>query len=241
MEHKMSLEDTSIIEFDNVNKYYSLGKTKVHAVKDVSFSLKKGDFVSFSGPSGSGKSTILNMVGCIDTSDTGTVTIDNKVTNGLKEEEITKLRHETLGFIFQSFNLIPVLNIYENIEFPLLFGKRTEEEKKENKEWINYLIKTVGLEEWREHKPNELSGGQRQRVAVARALATKPSIVLADEPTANLDSKSSEAIIQLMKKMNKNLGTTFVFSTHDPAIVEIADHVITLKDGEIVSNLRHQQ
>jgi putative ABC transport system ATP-binding protein len=237
----MSTNNLSIIKFDNVDKYYSLGKTKVHAVKDVSFSLTKGDFVSFSGPSGSGKSTILNMIGCIDTSDNGQVTIDNKVTNGLKEEEITKLRHETLGFIFQSFNLIPVLNIYENIEFPLLFGKQTEEEKEENKKWINYLIKTVGLEEWKEHKPNELSGGQRQRVAVARALATKPSIVLADEPTANLDSKSSESIIQLMKKMNKNLGTTFVFSTHDPAIVSIADHVIELKDGEIISNVRNQE
>lgn len=237
----MSLDSSSIIKFDNVNKYYSLGKTKVHAVKNVSFSLKKGDFVSFSGPSGSGKSTILNMIGCIDTADTGIVTIDNKVTNGLKEEEITKLRHETLGFIFQSFNLIPVLNIYENIEFPLLFGKQTEEQKEENKEWINYLIKTVGLEEWKEHKPNELSGGQRQRVAVARALVTKPSIVLADEPTANLDSKSSESIIKLMKKINKNLGTTFVFSTHDPAIVSIADHIIKLKDGEIISNVRNQE
>ncbi|MGH4037769.1 MAG: ABC transporter ATP-binding protein [Sphaerochaeta sp.] len=236
----MSTEDTSIIKFDNVNKYYSLGKTKVHAVKDVSFSLAKGDFVSFSGPSGSGKSTILNMIGCIDTADSGSVSIDSRVTDGLSEEDITKLRHKTLGFIFQSFNFIPVLNIYENIEFPLLFGKQTEAQKKENKEWIDYLIKTVGLEEWRDHKPNELSGGQRQRVAVARALATKPAVVLADEPTANLDSVSSESIIQLMKKMNKNLGTTFVFSTHDPVIVAIADHVIKLKDGEIVSNIRNQ-
>ena len=237
----MSLDNSSIIQFENVNKYYSLGKTKVHAIRNVSFSLTQGDFVSFSGPSGSGKSTILNMVGCIDTADTGTVSINNKVTNGLTEAEITKLRHDTLGFIFQSFNLIPVLNIYENIEFPLLFGKQSEEDKKENKKWINYLIETVGLEDWREHKPNELSGGQRQRVAVARALVTKPSIILADEPTANLDSKSSESIIQLMKKMNKNLGTTFVFSTHDPAIVEIADHIIKLKDGEIISNSRHEQ
>ena len=126
----MSAEDTSIIKFDNVNKYYSLGKTKVHAVKDVSFALTKGDFVSFSGPSGSGKSTILNMIGCIDTADSGSVTIDSKVTDNLKEEEITNLRHETLGFIFQSFNLIPVLNIYENIEFPLLFGKQTDFEIK---------------------------------------------------------------------------------------------------------------
>ncbi len=233
-------EDSTIIQFENVDKFYSLGKTKVHAVKDVSFTLTKGDFVSFSGPSGSGKSTILNMIGCIDTADNGDVIIDGQKTTGLSENEITKLRHKTLGFIFQSFNLIPVLNIYENIEFPLLFGKQTEKEKEENKEWINYLIKTVGLEEWKDHKPSELSGGQRQRVAVARALVTKPSVVLADEPTANLDSVSSDNIIHLMKKMNKNLGTTFVFSTHDPAIVEIADHVITLKDGEIVANKRNQ-
>ncbi|MDC7243567.1 MAG: ATP-binding cassette domain-containing protein, partial [Sphaerochaetaceae bacterium] len=162
----MSLDESTIIQFDNVDKYYSLGKTKVHAVKNVSFTLTKGDFVSFSGPSGSGKSTILNMIGCIDSADNGSVIINNKTTEGLKEEEITKLRHETLGFIFQSFNLIPVLNIYENIEFPLLFGKQSDKEKAENKEWINYLIKTVGLEEWKDHKPNELSGGQRQRVAV---------------------------------------------------------------------------
>jgi len=236
----MIQDDSAIIQFENVDKFYSLGKTKVHAVKDVSFTLTKGDFVSFSGPSGSGKSTILNMIGCIDTADNGDVIIDGQKTTGLNENEITKLRHETLGFIFQSFNLIPVLNIYENIEFPLLFGKQTDKEKEENKEWINYLIKTVGLEEWKNHKPSELSGGQRQRVAVARALVTKPSVVLADEPTANLDSVSSDNIIHLMKKMNKNLGTTFVFSTHDPAIVEIADHVITLKDGEIVANERHQ-
>lgn len=236
----MNLDDSTIIQFENVDKYYSLGKTKVHAVKNVSFTLTKGDFVSFSGPSGSGKSTILNMIGCIDTADNGDVIINKQKTKGLNENEITKLRHESLGFIFQSFNLIPVLNIYENIEFPLLFGKQTDKEKEENKEWINYLIKTVGLEEWKDHKPSELSGGQRQRVAVARALATKPSVVLADEPTANLDSVSSDNIIHLMKKMNKNLGTTFVFSTHDPAIVEIADHVITLKDGEIVANERHQ-
>lgn len=236
----MNQDDSAIIQFKNVNKYYSLGKTKVHAVQDVSFTLNKGDFVSFSGPSGSGKSTILNMIGCIDTADSGEVVIDGKKTTGLNENEITKLRHETLGFIFQSFNLIPVLNIYENIEFPLLFGKQTDKEKQDNKEWINYLIKAVGLEEWKEHKPSELSGGQRQRVAVARALVTKPSVVLADEPTANLDSVSSDNIIHLMKKMNKNLGTTFVFSTHDPSIVKIADHVISLKDGKIVANEKNQ-
>lgn len=142
-----------------------------------------------------------------------------------------------LGFIFQSFNLIPVLNVYENVEFPLLLGK-CGMTKVERQEWISHLIEAVGLSDWREHKPNELSGGQRQRVAIARALVTKPQIVLADEPTANLDSKTGEATIELMKKMNTELATTFVFSTHDHSIMEIADHIIRLQDGLVIENTR---
>ncbi len=230
-----------IISLKDVHKVYPLGKTEVHAVKGVSFDITKGDFISIAGPSGSGKSTILNMIGCIDTPTEGSVTINNITTNGMKDNDITKLRHRTLGFIFQSFNLIPVLNIYENIEFPLLLDKSTMWTKEERKEWIDYLIMMVGLEQWRDHKPNELSGGQRQRVAIARALVTKPDIVLADEPTANLDSATGEAIIELMKKMNKDVGTTFIFSTHDQTIVDIADHVIRLKDGLVVKNIRKEK
>jgi len=151
---------------------------------------------------------------------------------------LTRFRHEVLGFIFQSFNLIPVLNVYENIEFPLLLGK-TKIPKSEWKSWIDFLIDEVGLSDWRNHKPNELSGGQRQRVAIARALVTKPSIVLADEPTANLDSTTGEQIIDLMKKINRELETTFIFSTHDAKIVNIADHVIRLRDGMIIGNKRN--
>jgi putative ABC transport system ATP-binding protein len=228
----------TIVSLQDVYKTYPLGKTDVHAVKGVSFDIVKGDFISIAGPSGSGKSTILNMIGCIDTPTSGIVEIAGKVTNGLCDEEITRIRHRTIGFIFQSFNLIPVLDIYENIEFPLLLEKATRETKAARKQWIDYLIGMVGLENWRDHRPSELSGGQRQRVAIARALVTKPLIVLADEPTANLDSVTGEAIISLMKKMNKDLGTTFVFSTHDRNIVDIADHVVVLRDGKIVFNER---
>lgn len=224
-----------IVEFKNVDKIYPLGKTQVQALKDISFTLEKGDFVSFSGPSGSGKSTALNLLGCIDTATSGDVLINGINTKTLRDKQITQLRHDVLGFIFQSFNLIPVLNVYENVEFPLLLGKNPPS-KAERKEWVNQLIDAVGLAEWRTHRPNELSGGQRQRVAIARALATKPSIVMADEPTANLDSVTSQQIIELMKRMNREFETTFIFSTHDPDIVDIADHVIKLQDGQIIDN-----
>ncbi len=237
----MAENNNVIISLKDVHKVYPLGKTEVHAVKGVSFDITKGDFISIAGPSGSGKSTILNMIGCIDTPTEGTVAINGTVTSGMKDNDITRLRHQTLGFIFQSFNLIPVLNIYENIEFPLLLDKSTMWSKEERKEWIDYLIMMVGLEQWRTHKPNELSGGQRQRVAIARALVTKPDIVLADEPTANLDSTTGEAIIELMKKMNNDVGTTFIFSTHDQTIVDIADHVIRLRDGVVVKNVRKEK
>ena len=226
-----------IVQLMDVHKKYPLGKTEVHAVKGVSFDIEEGDFISIAGPSGSGKSTILNLIGCIDTPTKGAVLIDDKPTDELSDKEITSLRHRVLGFIFQSFNLVPVLNVFENIEFPLLLGKN-EIPKNERIEWIDHLIESVGLAEWRLHKPNELSGGQRQRVAIARALVTKPRIVLADEPTANLDSTTGEAIIELMKRMNDELGTTFIFSTHDPSIVGIADHIIKLLDGSIIENVK---
>lgn len=227
----------TIIELTNVKKTYLLGRIEVEAVRGVSFAIEKGDFVSIAGPSGSGKSTILNLIGCIDTPTAGAVHIDGKPTAGLTDRQLTLLRHEFIGFIFQSFNLIPVLDVYENIEFPLLMGAGGPP-KRERREWIDSLIAEVGLEQWRRHKPNELSGGQRQRVAIARALVTKPRIVLADEPTANLDSTTGEQIITLMKKINRELATTFIFSTHDAKIVEVADHVIRLRDGQVIENTR---
>ena len=227
----------AIAQLKDVKKIYPLGKTEVHALKGVSFEIEKGDFVSIAGPSGSGKSTILNLLGCIDTASGGQVVINGVETSSLSDKQITNLRHEVLGFIFQSFNLIPVLSVFENVEFPLLLGKNPMS-KGETKDWVSYLIESVGLADWSTHKPNELSGGQRQRVAIARALATKPSIVMADEPTANLDSKTSQAIIDLMKRMNRELDTTFIFSTHDQDIVDIADHVIRLQDGLIIKDYK---
>ncbi|MEW6547947.1 MAG: ABC transporter ATP-binding protein [Spirochaetota bacterium] len=233
----------AIVSLENVKKNYSLGSVLVPAVQGVSFEIEKGDFISIAGPSGSGKSTILNLIGCMDKPTEGKVTVNGRDISLLSDYQTTMLRHETIGFIFQSFNLIPVLNVFENIEFPLLLGKRKAhgaDSDKSNKEWVEYLISQVGLERWIHHKSNELSGGQRQRVAIARALATKPSIVLADEPTANLDSKTGEEVIELMKKINKEMDTTFIFSTHDPTVVSIADHVIRLKDGLITENFRRE-
>lgn len=227
----------SIIEAKNVRKVYPLGKVEVEAVRGVSFNIEKGDFISIAGPSGSGKSTILNMIGLIDTPTSGDVIINGKSISGLKDNQLTALRHDTIGFIFQSFNLVPVLNVYENIEFPLLLGKERMS-KKEKTEWIDFLIEQVGLTQWKHHRSNELSGGQRQRVAIARALVGKPAIVMADEPTANLDSTTGQQILDLMKKINKDLETTFIFSTHDARIVEIADHVIRLKDGLVTEDYR---
>lgn len=230
----------SIVQLKEVHKKYPLGKTEVHAVQGVSAQINKGDFISIAGPSGSGKSTILNMLGCIDVPTSGSVILDDIDTKELSDRKITELRHRFIGFIFQSFNLIPVLDVYENIEFPLLLGKERIP-KGEKREWIDYLIDEVGLTEWRNHRPNELSGGQRQRVAIARALVGKPQIILADEPTANLDSATGEQIIELMKKINREQETTFIFSTHDSTIVEIADHIIRLQDGKIVHEERRER
>ena len=238
---QLPLENSlSIVVLNNVKKTYPLGKTEVHAVKGISFEITRGDFISIAGPSGSGKSTILNLIGCIDVPTEGVVTINGQETGTLSDRRITTLRHDVIGFIFQSFNLIPVLNVFENVEFPLLLGAKQSSQKKERKVWIDFLVEEVGLADWRNHKPNELSGGQRQRVAIARAMATKPQIVLADEPTANLDSKTGETIIELMKKINREMDTTFIFSTHDPAIVGIADHIIRLLDGLVTENSRNR-
>ena len=223
----------NIIELNDVKKTYMLGKTEVHALRGVSFFIEKGDFAAIAGPSGAGKSTILNMIGCIDIPTEGTVLIDTEDISTLSDKRLTSFRLHKLGFIFQSFNLIPVLNVYENIEFPLLLKRDIP--KRERDRLIHKFIEEVGLKDRIRNKPAELSGGQRQRVAIARALVTNPLIILADEPTANLDSETGHRIIDLMKEINRMEHTTFVFSTHDPDIMEHAKHVIKLRDGMITA------
>ncbi len=224
-------------ELEGVWKIYHLGSTEVPALRGVDISIREGDFATIAGPSGSGKSTLLNLIGCIDVASKGTVRVVGQDTSVLSDRKITKLRHRNIGFIFQSFNLMPVLNIYENVEFPLLLGGKAPP-KAERREYTDFLIEQVGLTDYKKHRPSELSGGQRQRVAIARALVTRPRIVLADEPTANLDSKTGTSIIELMKSINEELSTTFIFSTHDSSIVEIADHIMYLHDGKVTEDHR---
>jgi putative ABC transport system ATP-binding protein len=212
-------------------KEYNLGKVIVPALRGVSLVVAEGDFVSIAGPSGSGKTTLLNLIGCVDTATSGVVTVDGHDTKNLSERQLTDLRLNTIGFIFQSFNLVSVLSVFQNVEFPLLLQRKyTAAERKQR---VNELLDKVGLASHSRHRPNELSGGQRQRVAIARALVTRPKIVLADEPTANLDSKTGEQIIDLMKEMNSVEKITFIFSTHDAKVMSHANQVFKLADGKI--------
>jgi len=222
----------SVVELKDVKKYYMLGETRVDALRGVSLTIEKGEFLAIAGPSGSGKSTMLNMFGCIDLPSEGKVFIDGTEVDTLSDKELTRYRRSKIGFIFQSFNLIPVLDVYENIEFPLLLNRGLS--KKDREKIVMRFIEEVGLSDRIRNKANELSGGQRQRVAIARALVTNPLIVLADEPTANLDSKTGIKIIELMKEINAIEKTTFIFSTHDAHIMKQARRVVNVLDGMIV-------
>jgi putative ABC transport system ATP-binding protein len=221
-----------IVQVENVSKIYRLGKTDVPALRDVSLEVHPGEFLSIAGPSGSGKTTLLNLVGCVDTPTRGRVRVDGRDTLELSERALTDLRLHRIGFIFQTFNLVPVLSVFQNVEFPLLLqGGAT---KKERQTRVTKLLEAVGLATHARHRPSELSGGQRQRVAVARALVSNPALVLADEPTANLDSATGENIIDLMRDMNERDGTTFIFSTHDARVMAHAHAVLKLADGRLV-------
>jgi putative ABC transport system ATP-binding protein len=221
----------NIVSIQNVTKDYPLDKVVVQALRGVSLEVAPGDFISIAGPSGSGKTTLLNLIGCVDTATSGTVLIDGNDTKSLSERRLTELRLNTLGFIFQSFNLVPVLSVFQNVEFPLLLQRKLGPQERAAR--VDELLAKVGLDKHSKHRPSELSGGQRQRVAIARALVTRPKIVLADEPTANLDSVTGEAIIDLMKEMNRVERTTFIFSTHDAKVMSHANSVIKLADGKI--------
>jgi putative ABC transport system ATP-binding protein len=222
----------AIVSVQNVVKEYQLGKTTVPALRGVSLEVHAGEFLSIAGPSGSGKTTLLNLVGCVDTPTHGTVSLDGQDTTRLRERALTDLRLRRIGFIFQSFNLVQVLTVFQNVEFPLLLQGSVS--SRERAARVDGLLEAVGLREYRRHRPNELSGGQRQRVAVARALVTRPALVLADEPTANLDSRTGETIIDLMKEMNRKDRTTFIFSTHDPRVMAHASSIVRIADGQIV-------
>jgi putative ABC transport system ATP-binding protein len=223
----------NVIEVKEVKKDYPLGKTTVRALRGVDLRVEEGAFLSIIGPSGSGKTTLLNIIGCIDCPTVGSVKIQAEEITTLNDKQITDLRLHKIGFIFQTFNLIPVLNVRENVEFPLLLMKKHQKEEIDSR--VEKLIKEVGLMDYIEHKPAELSGGQRQRVAIARALVTNPDIVLADEPTANLDSETSKSILELMRELNEKEKTTFIFSTHDPDVLKYAKNIVKIKDGLIVA------
>jgi putative ABC transport system ATP-binding protein len=221
-----------IVSVENVVKEYPLGKLSVRALHGVTVSFGEGEFAAIAAPSGAGKTTLLNLIGCVDVPTSGVVRIDGQATSDLNDAGLTALRLHKLGFIFQSFNLIAVLDVFQNVEFPLLLqGGMT---KKERELRVREIVEQVGLEKQMRHRPNELSGGQRQRVAIARALVTRPRIVLADEPTANLDSTTGKNIIALMKEINHKARTTFIFSTHDPMVMGQAERVIRMADGRIV-------
>ncbi|MGD8548876.1 MAG: ABC transporter ATP-binding protein [Desulfobacterales bacterium] len=220
-----------MISVQNVTKNYNLGKTIVKALRGVNLDIEDGEFVCISGPSGCGKSTLLNLIGCLDKPTTGKVIIDDEDVGKLNKNQLAEIRNRKIGFIFQSFNLIPVLNVYENME--LIFMSWKDLKKQEGHKRIVSLIEEVGLKDYIKHKPGELSGGQMQRVSIARALATNPQIVLADEPTANLDSKTTKNILEIMLDLNKRHNTTFLFSTHDPIVTSYSRRNIELFDGVI--------
>ncbi|MDC0468440.1 ABC transporter ATP-binding protein [Bacteroidia bacterium] len=222
-----------MISIKNIHMTYQSGDIKVQALQNIDLTINPGEFTAIVGPSGSGKTTLLNIIGGLDSPTKGSVKINDTDITQLPENELIDFRLHHIGFIFQSYNLIPVLTAKENVEFLMLLQNREEEFRNER---TLKLLKAVGLEDQIHKRPNEMSGGQQQRVAVARALASKPNFILADEPTANLDSKSSENLLSIMQKLNKNEKTTFIFSTHDQRVIDKANRIVTIEDGKIISD-----
>ena len=222
----------AIVSVKDAVKNYTLGNVVVPALRGVTLDVVEGDFIAIAGPSGSGKTTLLNLIGCVDTPTSGTVEVEGKDTRRLSERQLTTLRLHTIGFIFQSFNLVSVLSVFQNVELPLLLQRRLSGSERAQR--VMGLLERVGIREYANHRPSELSGGQRQRVAIARALVTRPGIVLADEPTANLDSVTGQHILDLMKELNQSERTTFIFSTHDAQVMAHASSVVRLADGKFL-------
>ena len=221
-----------IVRVENVSKDYALGQQTVHALRGISLGIEDGVFLAIAGPSGSGKSTLLNLIGCLDSPTRGRIVIDGEDVSGKDPDALASLRARSIGFVFQTFNLFPVLSAEENVEYPLLQFK--ELSATERRVRVRHYLEIVGLSRFAKHRPNQLSGGQRQRVAIARALAVRPKIILADEPTASLDHKTGGRILRLMRRINRRTGATFVFSTHDRRVIDMADRRVDLEDGEIV-------
>jgi len=221
----------ALISANQISKTYHVGEVAVQALRDVSFEIEPASFVSFIGPSGSGKTTLLNLIGCLDKPTEGVLTVADTEVAALDRRASAEFRGKNIGFIFQDFNLLPVLTVYENIEYPLIMVQRVE--PGERKKRVIALLAAVGMADQRDKKPDQISGGQKQRVAVARALVTNPKLVLADEPTANLDHDTAYMVLNLMKKMRDEFNTTFIFSTHDPKIVGEAETIFTLEDGKL--------
>jgi len=220
------------VRLSAATKTYLLGKIQVKALKSITMDIGTKKFNVIIGPSGSGKTTLLNLIGCIDVVTSGRVEVCGQEMAALSDDQTSDFRARNIGFIFQSFNLMPVLSAYENVEYPLLLTRTSAKERQER---VRQMLDAVGLAEYQTHRPNELSGGQRQRVAIARALVKRPQLVLADEPTANLDSKTGMAIIDLMHEMQAKHHTTFIFSSHDKQVMDHADEVFTIRDGELLN------
>lgn len=226
----------SLMELNKVKKSYQQGKIEVPALRGIDLTVEEGEFTIVFGPSGCGKTTLLNMLGCLDTPTEGEICLNGRKISDLSKKDLAMTRRYNIGFIFQNYNLIPVLTAYENVEFALRLIEDSSE--KQIKEKVLKMLEEVGLKGLETRRPNELSGGEQQRVAIARALVKEPKIVLADEPTANLDSKTGIGVIKIMVKMNQELGTTFIFSTHDPQIIKYTKRLINLKDGMISTDER---
>ena len=223
----------SVVRIEHVYKDFKLGEQTVQALHDITCSFDPGVFLAISGPSGSGKTTLLNLIGCIDRPSKGKIYINDQDVSSMTENQLADLRSHSIGFIFQTFNLLPVLTAAENVEYPLL--RRKDITPEERKKRVKYFLDIVGLTDRANNRPNQMSGGQRQRVAIARALAVKPAIVLADEPTANLDKATGIEILRLMKQINRHLKTTFIFSTHDQKVIDQADRLVKIEDGYITA------
>ena len=229
----------AILEMKSVKKVFRKGRSEVHALRGIDMTIEKGEFLSIVGPSGSGKSTLLNIIGCLDSATEGSIKYNGKQLGQLTENQLSEYRKHNIAFIFQSYNLIPVLKVRENVELPLIIEKGLSE--KEIRSRAMEMLSIVGLDTMADRLPSELSGGQEQRVAIARALVKNPLVVLADEPTANLDSSTAEDIISVMQKMNSEMNTTFVFSTHDKMVEQHAKRIVVLRDGIIHSDERKSQ